>query len=377
MKNYKEIEKANEEAINDMYFSLTKGLLEYIASTPDQMVEKPEWYSLGTSINGFNGTIYTGLNQANLFITRLNHPHFTQRWITMGDLKKNKIWVKKGEKSSRIIAPHLDKLDKRTKERLEKMLESNDEEIKEEAIQEIKKSKEVIRFRKYPVFNESQLMLTKEQRQLLFPLDSKLHKENLKSFNSNIFDKMEKYIENPVCKITEKQFSILDVPHFNAKNDEIIVPLRNSFINLGSFYSTVLHESFHATGTENRLDREYLKNYSSDLNNRAKEEFVAEFGSLLTLAGSDYKKEIDRSNDYLKSWAKALKDKPEEVLKEIKEHIIDAKKFIELSTNEQRENLLKSVKDRKDKQEVKIESFNDIEVNLNLKKKDKSFGRNL
>jgi antirestriction protein ArdC len=81
-----------------------------------------------------------------------------------------------------------------------------------------------------------------------------------------------------------------------------------------AYYSTLLHELIHATGSKARLDRQCKRDYHRDKQARAREELVAEIGAamLCQKLGLIPAPRVDHAA-YVASWCKLLADKPGEI----------------------------------------------------------------
>ena len=98
-----------------------------------------------------------------------------------------------------------------------------------------------------------------------------------------------------------------DRAFYRATEDQVTMPLMNSFHTAQDYYATLFHELIHATGHKTRLDRLEKTQFGSDP--YAKEELVAELGSafLAQVSGIDCEELQERSASYMAGWAKRLK----------------------------------------------------------------------
>lgn len=119
-----------------------------------------------------------------------------------------------------------------------------------------------------------------------------------------------------------------DDAYFSISKKVIVVPLKEQFKSGESFYSNLLHEMAHSTGTEEYTDR--LKPTSFGSSEYAKEELVAELTAALCASRYGMSKHIkEDSAPYLKSWLGSLKESPDF----IKTVLIDVKKASYIITN--------------------------------------------
>ena len=91
--------------------------------------------------------------------------------------------------------------------------------------------------------------------------------------------------------------------------DMINLPKKSAFNTIEEYYSTAFHEMIHATGHENRLNRQNsMEARAFGSENYSKEELVAEMGAsfLCGVMGIE-NRTIDNSAAYIKSWLGVLK----------------------------------------------------------------------
>ena len=123
-----------------------------------------------------------------------------------------------------------------------------------------------------------------------------------------------------LCPIEYRKPS--DNAYYSPSADKIVVPMKSQFKrdnedgyyrNGQEFYSTLLHEMVHSTGTEKRLNRNTGKRFGDEL--YAKEELVAELGAARIGQELGFDKRIlDNNAAYLDGWISSLKKEPKYVL---------------------------------------------------------------
>jgi len=127
---------------------------------------------------------------------------------------------------------------------------------------------------------------------------------------NDLIDKMKvEYIELPSLKS----------PFYSLSADRITMPLHSYFKDDYEFNSTLLHEAGHATGHENRLNRNLINVFGSK--EYAFEELVAEITSGLMsseLQLQQTKSHIENHKAYVSSWIQIIKEKPTELFRAIK-----------------------------------------------------------
>ncbi len=100
------------------------------------------------------------------------------------------------------------------------------------------------------------------------------------------------------CPIREQQG---DRAFYSPLADYIVVPLRSQFVDMQSFYETLLHEMGHSTGHPTRLNRDLAHPFGSE--EYGKEELTAEFAAALAGMFFGIAEHIRTENAaYLKSW---------------------------------------------------------------------------
>lgn len=126
--------------------------------------------------------------------------------------------------------------------------------------------------------------------------------------------------ESRAVVVNEEIESFLFVPivrnlgasfHYTEHYDHISMPPQKDVDSDKNYYQVLLHELTHATGVKSRLNRSCFNNYQKSPEERAKEEFVAEFGSYLL--GKEFgiidQRQEEKTLAYLSSWGKEIDDK--------------------------------------------------------------------
>lgn len=116
--------------------------------------------------------------------------------------------------------------------------------------------------------------------------------------------------------------------YYSISKDEIVIPEKAQFKDGESFYSNLLHEMAHSTGSESRLNR--LKPSSFGSAEYGKEELTAELTAALVASQHGMAKNIkEDSASYLKSWLQSLQQDPEY----IKTVLLDVKRSASFISN--------------------------------------------
>ena len=111
-----------------------------------------------------------------------------------------------------------------------------------------------------------------------------------------------------------------DRAYYSPGKDEIHLPKPESFFSEYAFNSTALHELAHSTGHASRLNRDLSGGFGSQA--YAYEELVAEMCSAFMsadLAAEATQEHIENHKAYVQSWIKAIREKPETLVKAIKD----------------------------------------------------------
>ena len=108
--------------------------------------------------------------------------------------------------------------------------------------------------------------------------------------------------------------------YYQPLHDKIYLPVPGTFFSNYDYNSTALHELAHATGHTSRLHREMGSRFGSS--SYAYEELVAEMASCfmgVNLDGDIPQSHLDNHKAYVQSWVQLVREKPEMLMKAIKE----------------------------------------------------------
>ena len=111
-----------------------------------------------------------------------------------------------------------------------------------------------------------------------------------------------------------------DEAYYSPYKDEIHLPTPGSFENTYAFNATALHELSHSTGHPSRLNRPQSSFFGTS--QYAYEELVAEMCSCFMGYGLDAEassKHLENHRAYVQSWIRAIREKPEMLIKAIKD----------------------------------------------------------
>lgn len=110
------------------------------------------------------------------------------------------------------------------------------------------------------------------------------------------------------------------VPYYSIKDDSIHLPTLGAFDDEYAFSSAALHELAHSTGHPSRLNRDQRGMTGSE--EYAFEELVAEMSACFMGVNLDTgpdARHIENHKAYVQGWIQAIRDKPEVLVRAVKE----------------------------------------------------------
>ncbi len=306
----------------------------------DMLIEKMEtlqsdwkkpWFTEGSMIwpKNMNGREYNGMNALMLMLQCEKNGYKIPVFCTFDrvaalNFDKNKqgdrkpmvdengdklplVSINKGEKSFPVFITTFTCIDKDSHEKIKY------DDYKQMSNEEKKNIAVYPKLQIYNVFNVSQTNLKEARPELYakFEEANKVATGETKGDGRMIdFPAIDAMIEKNgwVCPIYPKH---QDNAYFSISKDEIVVPEKSQFINGESFYSNLLHEMTHSTGTEERLNR-FKQGNGFGSAEYSREELVAELSAALIASRYGMEKNVkEDSCAYLKSWLGSLKESPE------------------------------------------------------------------
>lgn len=306
----------------------------------DMLIEKMEtlqsdwkkpWFTEGSMIwpKNMNGREYNGMNALMLMLQCEKNGYKIPVFCTFDrvaalNFDKNKqgdrkpmvdengdklplVSINKGEKSFPVFITTFTCIDKDSHEKIKY------DDYKQMSNEEKKNIAVYPKLQIYNVFNVAQTNLQEARPELYAKLEeaNKVATVEMKGDGKMIdFPAIDAMIEKNgwVCPIYPKH---QDNAYFSISKDEIVVPEKSQFINGESFYSNLLHEMTHSTGTEERLNR-FKQGNGFGSAEYSREELVAELSAALIASRYGMKKNVkEDSCAYLKSWLGSLKESPE------------------------------------------------------------------
>lgn len=306
----------------------------------DMLIEKMEtlqsdwkkpWFTEGSMIwpKNMNGREYNGMNALMLMLQCEKNGYKIPVFCTFDrvaalNFDKNKqgdrkpmvdengeklplVSINKGEKSFPVFITTFTCIDKDSHEKIKY------DDYKQMSNEEKKNIAVYPKLQVYNVFNIDQTNLKEARPELYAKLEeaNKVTIGEIKGEGKMIdFPAVDAMIEKNgwVCPIYPKH---QDNAYFSISKDEIVVPEKSQFINGESFYSNLLHEMTHSTGTEERLNR-FKQGNGFGSAEYSREELVAELSAALIASRYGMEKNVkEDSCAYLKSWLGSLKESPE------------------------------------------------------------------
>ena len=268
-----------------------------------QTWQKPWFYGQGLLPCNITGKRYAGTNLLTLLMLTEVKGYRTPVFLTFRQAKERGLTVRKGSKQFPVVfwKPFYQANNPTDGQRRYLTVEEYN------ALPESARAEYVLRFslRYYPVLTLDQKDFEErfpEQWQKLLERQSMTPRPS-----GSVHPVLERLLaaQSWVCPILQKSG---DAAFYSPCDDRIVLPRQEQFHDLEAFYSTMLHEMSHSTGSAGRLDR-HLGEPSTAAYGR--EELVAEFSAALVGLGLGVSSGIRAENvAYLKDWLRELREKP-------------------------------------------------------------------
>ena len=273
----------------------------------------------GRNYNGMNSVVLMLMQEKNGWQTsryatfdRIVSMNFTKgkdgKSVPAVDADGNRlphVGINKGEKSTPVMLTTFPCVNQETKERIKY------DDYKQLSQEERANYAVYPKLQVYNVFNLDQTNL-KEARPEIYQkfLDEADGRRFESSEGMRDFPALDAMIEKDlyVCPIKPTHG---DDAYYSISRDEIVIPEKSQFIDGESFYSNLLHEMSHASGSESRLNRlKPSQSFGSEAYGR--EELVAELTAALVSSQYGMEKHVKSdSAAYLKSWLNSLHQDPQ------------------------------------------------------------------
>lgn len=245
------------------------------------------------------GRPYSGVNSMMLMLTQMVNNYSDSRWVTFKQMdavrakdpdKLKGMHVKKGEKGTALmrpdpvyytIDPETGKMNFLNQKEAQEILAAN-ECLPEEERTNLNM---YISYRTFTVFNADQIKDFPKVETDAKPAD--IDRDEL----------VERFIASSGVKVRHKG----NQPCYAPLEDKIYMPLPSEFFSTEEYYAAKLHEFFHATGHENRENRDNDKYGKAAY---AYEEMRAELFSAMASAQLGLPMTQENSAAYIKTWNK-------------------------------------------------------------------------
>jgi len=262
-----------------------------------QLSWKKEWKASNSRApyNAVTGKRYKGINHLALGLTAMAKQYQDPRWATFKQIQDNEWKLKKGSKAS--VIEYWFPFDYEKKKALtweEARLLS-----KEEA------SKVGLVSRYYYVFNAQEIDGIPALPEI--PKNTNVNQDKL-------VETISRNMDVPIL------FDGGDRAFYRPSEDKIHLPEKEYFESTYAFNATALHELAHATGAPHRLNRNMGNAFGTPA--YAYEELVAEMSSCFMATELSVVQEIahiDNHKAYVQGWIQAIQDKPEILVKAVKD----------------------------------------------------------
>lgn len=293
--------------------------------------QKP-WFTEGVLQwpRNLSGREYNGMNALMLLLHCEKEGYKIPRFCTFDCVQRmNKpgkdgqelprVSILRGEKSFPVMLTTFTCIHKETKEKIKY------EDYKKLSDDEKAQYNVYPRMQVFRVFNVAQTNLQETRPELWEQLETENGKRSENRELTN-FEPVDTMIRDNlwICPIKPLH---QDSAYYSISKNEIVVPEKEQFKDVESFYCTLFHEMAHSTGAEGVLDR--IKPTAFGSKEYSREELVAELSSALTAQRYGMTKHIkEDSCAYLKGWLNELKESP----LFIKTVLLDVKKASSLIT---------------------------------------------
>lgn len=125
---------------------------------------------------------------------------------------------------------------------------------------------------------------------------------------------IEYMVESSNIKVEHKK---QDSAFYDPSKDTVFLPEKDAFDDMGKYYSTLLHEWYHAIGHKDREGR--IKNdHNQNKEEYSMEELRAQLFSMLTSFAFDIPHNFEESKAYIEGWNKKLKNDSADILKQMR-----------------------------------------------------------
>lgn len=279
----------------ETYQEITNQILDGLHKVDSGKWDQPWPSALARPSNRHTGHAYSGVNVVTLLMMQAMGGYSSSEWLTYKQAQKEGGHVKKGESGTKVVYfnlwereyvvnEHGDELDNVDPDNLsDGELDAKGWSIESETLPI---------WKTYSVFNVEQCegieTSTQETRH-----------------DGERIQEIETWVEGTGIPVREGY----GLASYNVDKDRVKMPDFETFDSGPDYYKTLFHEMIHATGHEERCDRDMEGSFGSK--GYAAEELVAELGSVFLCADHGIQSEgltsdITNSKQYVKSWINLL-----------------------------------------------------------------------
>ena len=124
-----------------------------------------------------------------------------------------------------------------------------------------------------------------------------------------------------------------NVNYYRESTDTINILPNKQWHELKHLVSTAIHEIYHSTGHHSRVNRPNVGHSTFGSKKYAKQELIAEIGTITLAKQFDIEIPVDNSDAYVSSWLSVLNDNPSMLFESVKE-VDKATRYILAGINE-------------------------------------------
>ncbi|HDL5821280.1 TPA: DUF1738 domain-containing protein [Mannheimia haemolytica] len=242
--------------------------------------------------NAVSNRLYSGINTLLLWIATAEHGYKQCKWITAKKANELGGYIRKGEKATVVM-------NYRPDER-EKLDEEGNIVYDEEGNPEMERH---FFINKHNLFNLDQCENLPVE---LYDPVSEPKQPKSEPNQYDIFAEIRQIIKGMDLQVEMKPSNRA---FYQPGEDKVVMPEMKQFANAQAFHSVLLHEMTHATGANNRLNREGITSGKAKFGNKvyAFEELIAEMGGAFLCAYPGFDT-VPQNAAYIESWIRVLKE---------------------------------------------------------------------
>lgn len=267
---------------------------------------------------GVNGVPFRGSNALLTSLVAADRGFGIPVWLTRSKISELGLLINKGERNTPVVHYDVFYEDVNTKRRDPAM---NDALYKALSDEERKNWVKRCYMTSFPEFNIAQTNFSEVYPEQWAELLEEFGSAERVAASCAVIDRMVGLAPGEpgawLCPVREEEGRKNPAPVYRESHDDIVVSPKAAYADQGRWYSDLVHEMAHSTGSEGRMDR----NLSSDLlSDRAQEELVAELAGATVSTMLGVQSGIREHNlGFLKAWADAMGEDPTVIYKAVNE----------------------------------------------------------